>query len=155
MKNIITKNNIKFYFLILALYMICSSFIFFDDDSNIQFVPYEYLPDNIHEFVDTYFGEYEVYSAAVSSYYIVIFTGGSSIHFSRKGEWKNIIGNRKTIAIQTAEKFIDSKIMNIIKQKYTNINSIYKKRKGIEFKVDDQYYIYIDYDGNILKTKKA
>ena len=152
MKNII--NNIKFYFLILALYMICSSFIFFDEESNIQFIAYTYLPDNIQEFVNTYFNEYEVYSAAVSSHYMVIFNGGSSINFNRKGEWIAVIGNRKTIPIQTAEKFIDSKIINIIKQKYTNINSIYKRRKGIEFKVDDAYYIYIDYEGNILKIKK-
>ena len=93
---------------------------------------------------------------------MVIFKGGSSINFNRKGEWTSIIGNRKIIQISTAEKFIDSKIMNIIKNKYTNINNIYKRSKGYdkrskgyEFKVDNAYYIYIDYDGNILKTKKA
>ena len=86
---------------------------------------------------------------------MVIFKGGSSINFNIKGEWTSIIGNRKIIQISTAEKFIDSKIMNIIKNKYTSINNIYKRSKGYEFKVDDAYYIYIDYDGNILKTKKA
>ena len=150
-----TNYNIKFYFLISILYIVSSSFIFFDDERNIQFVPYTSLPNNIQEFVNTYFNEYEVYSAAVSTHYMVIFKGGSSINFNRKGEWTSIIGNRKIIQISTAEKFIDSKIMNIIKNKYTNINNIYKRSKGYEFKVDNAYYIYIDYDGNILKTKKA
>lgn len=150
-----SKYNIKFYFLISILYIVSSSFLFFDDERNIQFVPYTSLPDNIKEFVNTYFDEYKVHSAAVSSHYIVIFEGGSSINFNRNGEWTSIIGNRKIIEITTAEKFINSKIINIIKNKYTSINNIYKRSKGYEFKVDDAYYIYIDYDGNILKTKKA
>ncbi|WPC23537.1 PepSY-like domain-containing protein [Brachyspira hyodysenteriae] len=149
------KYNIKFYFLILILYIVSSSFIFFDDGGNMKFIPYTSLPDNIQEFVNTYFSEYEVHSAAVSSHYIVIFKGGSSINFNRKGEWTSIIGNRKIIPINIASKFIDAKIMNIIKNKYTTINNINKKSKGYEFKVDDAYYIYIDYEGNILKTKKA
>ena len=151
-----TKYNIKFYFLISILYIVSSSFIFFDDERNIQFIPYEYVPENARNFIEEYFSAYEVHNSAYSSgNYIVTFKGGSSIHFSQKGEWKNIIGNRKIIQISTAEKFIDSKIMNIIKNKYTNINNIYKRSKGYEFKVDNAYYIYIDYDGNILKTKKA
>ncbi|WP_258222352.1 PepSY-like domain-containing protein [Brachyspira hampsonii] len=95
-----------------------------------------------------------MHSAAVSTHYIVIFKGGSSINFNRKGQWTSIIGNRKTIAISTAEKFIDAKIINIIKSKYKTINNIYKKSKGIEFKADDKEYIYIDYEGNIIKIKK-
>ena len=151
-----TKYNIKFYFLISILYIVSSSFIFFDDERNIQFIPYEYVPENARNFIEEYFSAYEVHNCAYSSgNYIVTFKGGSSIHFSQKGEWKNIIGNRKIIPINIAEKFINNKIMNVIKEKYTNINSIYKKRKGIEFKVDDAYYIYIDYNGNILKIKKA
>ena len=149
-----TKYNIKFYFLISILYIVSSSFIFFDDERNIQFVPYTSLPNNIQEFVNTYFNEYEVYSAAVSTHYMVIFKGGSSINFNRKGEWTSIIGNRKIIQISTAEKFIDSKIMNIIKERYTSINNIYKRKKGYEFKVDNKEYIYIGYDGNIIKIKK-
>ncbi|ELV04688.1 hypothetical protein H263_14747 [Brachyspira hampsonii 30599] len=82
------------------------------------------------------------------------FKGGSSINFNIRGEWTSIIGNRKIIQISTAEKFIDDKIMNIIKKKYTSINNIYKRSKGYEFKVDDKEYIYIDYEGNIIKIKK-
>ena len=150
-----TKYNIKFYFLISILYIVSSSFLFFDNGGNIQFIEYTSLPNNIQEFVNTYFKEYEVYSAAVSSHYMVIFKGGSSINFNRNGEWTSIIGNRKIIPISTAEKFIDNKIMNIIKNRYTTINTINKKRKGYWFKVDDKEYIYIDYDGNIIKTKRA
>lgn len=149
-----TKN--KLYLLTIFLYISSSSFIFFDDNKNIQFIPYSYLPNNTKEFINTYFKDYEVHNCAVSSsYYIVNFKGGSSIQFNGKGEWKNIIGNRKIIPINIAEKFIDSKIINIIKERYTNINSIYKKRKGLEFKVDDKDYIYIDYNGNIIKIKKV
>ncbi|WP_083250052.1 PepSY-like domain-containing protein [Brachyspira hampsonii] len=144
-----------FYIFILFIYMISSSFLFFDGDRNINFIPYTSLPLNIQEFVNKYFNEYEVYSAAVSSHYIVIFKGGSSINFNIRGEWTSIIGNRKIIQISTAEKFIDDKIMNIIKKKYTSINNIYKRSKGYEFKVDDKEYIYIDYEGNIIKIKKA
>ncbi|MBW5411335.1 hypothetical protein E6A50_13290, partial [Brachyspira hampsonii] len=111
-----------FYIFILFIYMISSSFLFFDGDRNINFIPYTSLPLNIQEFVNKYFNEYEVYSAAVSSHYIVIFKGGSSINFNIRGEWTSIIGNRKIIQISTAEKFIDDKIMNIIKKKYTSIN---------------------------------
>lgn len=151
-----TKYNIKFYFLISILYIVSSSFIFFDDDRNIQFIPYEYVPENARNFIEEYFSDYEVHNCAYSSgNYIVTFEGGSSIHFNQKGEWKNIIGNRKIIPINIAEKFINNKIMNIIKEKYTNINSIYKKRKGLEFKVDDAYYIYISNEGNIIKIKKV
>ncbi|MEI0567891.1 PepSY-like domain-containing protein [Brachyspira pulli] len=151
-----TKYNIKFYFLISILYIVSSSFIFFDDERNIQFIPYEYVPENARNFIEEYFSAYEVHNSAYSSgNYIVTFKGGSSIHFSQKGEWKNIIGNRKIIPINIAEKFINNKIINIIKERYTDINSIYKKRKGLEFKVDDSYYIYIDNEGNIIKIKKA
>ncbi len=146
---------IKFYSLILILYILFSSFTFFDDGCNIQFIPYTSMPNNIQEFVNINFNEYEVYSSYISSDYAVIFKGGSSIHFNRKGEWTSVIGNRKIIEISTAQKFIDSKIINIIKNKYTSINNIYKRRKGYEFRVDNKEYIYIDYDGNIVKIKKA
>lgn len=142
--------------LLMTIYIISASFIGFDNEGGFEFIPYSYLPDNIQEFVNTYFKEYEVYNAAaVTSSYVVIFKGGSSIHFKRNGEWQTIIGNRQIIPIHTASKFIDSKIMNIIKEKYTSINNIYKRRKGYEFKVDDKEYIYIDYNGNIIKIKKA
>ena len=59
------------------------------------------------------------------------------------------------IPINTAEKFIDGKIINIIKERYTSINNIYRRRKGYEFKVDNKEYIYIGYDGNIIKIKKV
>ncbi|WP_300753468.1 PepSY-like domain-containing protein [uncultured Brachyspira sp.] len=144
-----------FYIFILFIYMISSSFIFFDDDRNINFVPYTSLPINIQEFVNKYFNDYKVYSASVSSRYTVIFEGGSSINFNRKCKWTSIIGNRQTISISTAEKFIDAKIINIIKSKYKTINNIYKRSKGIEFKVDNKEYIYIDYEGNIIKIKSA
>ncbi|MDO6992465.1 PepSY-like domain-containing protein [Brachyspira innocens] len=148
------KRNI-YYILIVFIYLTSSSFLFFDDERNINFIPYTSLPINIQEFVNKYFNDYKVYSASVSSQYTVIFEGGSSINFNRKGEWTSVIGNRQTIAISTAEKFIDSKIINIIKSKYKTINNIYKRRKGIEFKADDKEYIYIDYEGNIIKIKKS
>ncbi|WP_304354326.1 PepSY-like domain-containing protein [Brachyspira innocens] len=144
-----------FYICVIFIYIASSSFIFFDDDRNINFIPYTSLPINIQEFVNKYFNEYKVYSASVSSQYTVIFEGGSSINFNRKGGWTSVIGNRKTISISTAEKFIEAKIINIIKSKYKTINNIYKRRKGIEFKADDKEYIYIDYEGNIIKIKKA
>ena len=143
-----------FYICIVFIYIVSSSFIFFDDERNINFIPYTSLPINIQEFVNKYFNDYKVYSASVSSQYTVIFEGGSSINFNRKGEWTSVIGNRQTIAISTAEKFIDYKIINIIKSKYKTINNIYKRNKGIEFKVDDKEYIYIGYEGNIIKIKK-
>ncbi|WP_083249427.1 PepSY-like domain-containing protein [Brachyspira hampsonii] len=149
------KNKTISYILIIFIYLTSSSFLFFDNDRNINFIPYTSLPLNIQEFVNTYFKDYEIHSAAVSTHYIVIFKGGSSINFNRKGEWTSIIGNRKTIAISTAEKFIEAKIINIIRSKYKTINNIYKKSKGIEFKADDKEYIYIDYEGNIIKIKKA
>ncbi|PCG21112.1 periplasmic protein [Brachyspira sp. G79] len=121
----------------------------------MNFVPYTSLPINIQEFVNKYFNDYKVYSASVSSRYTVIFEGGSSINFNRKCEWTSVIGNRKTIDISTAEKFIDHKIINTIKSKYKTINNIYRRSKGIEFKADDKEYIYIDYNGNIIKIKKA
>ncbi|WP_020004296.1 PepSY-like domain-containing protein [Brachyspira innocens] len=148
------KRNI-YYILIVFIYLTSSSFLFFDDERNINFIPYTSLPINIQEFVNKYFNDYKVYSASVSSQYTVIFEGGSSINFNRKGEWTSVIGNRQTIAISTAEKFIDSKIINIIKSKYKTINNIYKRSKGIEFKADDKEYIYIDYEGNIIKIKKS
>lgn len=144
-----------FYICIVFIYIVSSSFIFFDDERNINFIPYTSLPINIQEFVNKYFNDYKVYSASVSSQYTVIFEGGSSINFNRKGEWTSVIGNRQTIAISTAEKFIDYKIINIIKSKYKTINNIYKRNKGIEFKVDDKEYIYIGYEGNIIKIKKS
>ena len=113
------------------------------------------LPQKARNFIETYFSDYYLFKVTFNSSYSAVFKGGSSINFNTKGEWTSIIGNRKIIQISTAEKFIDSKIMNIIKNKYTNINNIYKRSKGYEFKVDNAYYIYIDYDGNILKTKKA
>ena len=146
---------IKKIILLIIIYMISASFIGFDDGNGLEFIPYKYLPNKVQDFVNKYFEEYEVYSAAVSSYYIVIFKGGSSIYFDRKCEWKSIIGNRKIIPINTAEKFIDGKIINIIKERYTSINNIYKRRKGYEFKVDNKEYIYIGYDGNIIKLKKV
>ena len=142
--------------LLIIIYIISASFIGFDNERGFRFIPYSYLPNNIKEFVNTYFEEYEVHNAAiVSSSYVVIFKGGSSIHFKRNGEWQTIIGNRKIIPINIASKFIDSKIMNIIKERYASINNIYKRRKGYEFKVDDKEYIYIGYDGNIIKIKKG
>lgn len=144
-----------YYILIVFIYLSSSSFLFFDDERNINFIPYTSLPINIQEFVNNYFNDYKVYSASVSSKYTVIFEGGSSINFNRKGEWTSVIGNRQTIDISTAEKFIDAKIINIIKSKYKTINNIYKRSKGIEFKVDDKEYIYIDYEGDIINIKKA
>ena len=118
--------------LLIIIYIISASFIGFDNERGFRFIPYSYLPDNIKEFVNTYFEEYEVHNAAiVSSSYVVIFKGGSSIHFKI------------------------NKIMNIIKERYASINNIYKRRKGYEFKVDDKEYIYIGYDGNIIKIKKG
>lgn len=143
-----------FYVYLIFIYIVSSSFIFYDDDRNINFIPYTSLPINIQEFVNKYFKDYKVHSASVSSKYTVIFEGGSSINFNRKGQWISVIGNRQTIDISTAEKFIDYKIINIIKSKYKTINNIYKRRKGIEFKADDKEYIYIDYEGNIIKIKK-
>ncbi|WP_028330380.1 PepSY-like domain-containing protein [Brachyspira alvinipulli] len=142
--------------LLIIIYITSASFIGFDNEGGIEFIPYSYLPDNVQEFVNTYFKEYKVYNAAiVSSSYVVIFKGGSSIHFKRNGEWQTIIGNRQIIPINIASKFIDSNIMNIVKERYTSINNIYKRRKGYEFKVDDKEYIYISYDGNIIKIKKS
>ena len=76
-----------FYICVIFIYIASTSFIFFDDDRNINFIPYTSLPINIQEFVNKYFNEYKVYSASVSSQYTVIFEGGSSINFNRKGGW--------------------------------------------------------------------
>ena len=154
-----TKYNIKFYFLISILYIVSSSFIFFDDERNIQFVPYTSLPNNIQEFVNTYFNEYEVYSAAVSTHYMVIFKGGSSINFNRKGEWTSIIGNGNEIPLNIVEKLaedniIEKDVLKTIKEKYESINiyRIIKRKNKYEMLINNNI-ITIDIEGNILKIK--
>ena len=67
---------IKKIILLIIIYMISASFIGFDDGNGLEFIPYKYLPNKVQDFVNKYFEEYEVHSAALSSYYIVIFKGG-------------------------------------------------------------------------------
>ena len=112
----------------------------------------KYFPklwEKIFKFIENNFKDYTVHNTLVSRHYIVTFKGGSSIQFNFKGEWINIIGNRNTISFETASKFIPSNIINILKSKYSKINSIYKKSKGYQFKVDDAIIVSFDNEGNI------
>ena len=141
----------KLYLFLLLLTFFSSGYIFFDDDSgHFNQIPYESIPDLSKEFIENNFKDYTVHNTLVSRHYIVIFKGGSSIHFNYKGEWINIIGNRYTISFEKANKFIPSNIINIIKLKYKIINSIYKKSKGYQFKVDDGKIVSFDKYGNML-----
>ncbi|MBW5383966.1 hypothetical protein E6A46_11565, partial [Brachyspira pilosicoli] len=51
---------------------------------------------------------------------------------------------------EKAGRFIPSNIINTLKSKYTKINSIYKKSKGYQFKVDDGKIVSFDKEGNII-----
>ncbi|WP_297285190.1 PepSY-like domain-containing protein [uncultured Brachyspira sp.] len=139
----------KLYLFLLFLSFFSCGYIFFYDDSHFSSIPYENLPDISKEFIENNFKDYTVHNTLVSRHYIVTFKGGSSIQFNFKGEWINIIGNRNTISFETASKFIPSNIINILKSKYSKINSIYKKSKGYQFKVDDAIIVSFDNEGNI------
>ena len=142
----------KLYLFLLLLTFFSSGYIFFDDDSgHLNQISYESIPDSSKEFIKNNFNDYTIYNVLMNgNTYIVIFKGGSSIHFNYKGEWINIIGNRYTISFERANKFIPSNIINIIKSKYKIINSIYKKSKGYQFKVDDVKIVSFDKYGNML-----
>ena len=140
----------KLYLFLLFLSFFSSGYIFFDDDSNFTMIPYERLPDISKEFIENNFNAYTVHNTMMSHHYIVVFKGGSSIQFNFKGEWINIIGNRNIITFETASKFIPSNIINTIKSKYSKINSIYKKSKGYQFKVDDEKIVFFNNEGNTI-----
>ena len=141
----------KFYLFLLFLSFFSSGYIFFDDSGHFNQIPYESIPEAAKEFISNNFNDYTIHNALIKdNTYIVIFKGGSSIHFNYKGEWVNIIGNRKIISFEKASKFIPSNIINTIKSKYTKINSIYKKSKGYQFKVDDEKIVSFDKEGNII-----
>ena len=141
----------KFYLFLLFLSFFSSGYIFFDDSGHFNQIPYESIPEAAKEFISNNFNDYTIHNALIKdNTYIVIFKGGSSIHFNYKGEWVNIIGNRKIISFEKASKFIPSNIINTIKSKHTKINSIYKKSKGYQFKVDDEKIVSFDKEGNII-----
>ena len=142
----------KFYFLLLFLSFFSSGYMYFDDDGgHFNQIPYESIPDLSKEFIENNFNDYTIHNALMKcNTYIVVFKGGSSIHFNYKGEWINIIGNRNIISFEKASKFIPPNIINTLKSKYNNINSIYKKSKGYQFKVDDERIVSFDKDGNII-----
>ena len=142
----------KFYLILLFLSFFISGYIYFNNDSgHFNPIPYESIPEAAKEFISNNFNDYTIHNALIKdNTYIVIFKGGSSIHFNYKGEWVNIIGNRKIISFEKASKFIPSNIINTIKSKYSKINSIYKKSKGYQFKVDDEKIVSFDKEGNII-----
>ena len=141
----------KFYLFLLFLSFFSSGYIFFDDSGHFNQIPYESIPEAAKEFISNNFNDYTIHNALIKdNTYIVIFKCGSSIHFNYKGEWVNIIGNRKIISFEKASKFIPSNIINTIKSKYSKINSIYKKSKGYQFKVDDEKIVSFDKEGNII-----
>lgn len=142
----------KLYLFLLFLSFFSSGYIFFDDDSgHFNQIPYESIPDSSKEFIKNNFNDYTVHNALMNgNIYIVVFKGGSSIQFNYKGEWINIIGNRNTISFEKANNFIPSNIINTLRSKYNKINSIYKKSKGYQFKVDDEKIVSFDKEGNII-----
>ncbi|WP_302280304.1 PepSY-like domain-containing protein [Brachyspira pilosicoli] len=140
----------KLYLFLLFLSFFSSGYLYFYDDSNFTIIPYERLPDISKEFIENNFNDYTIHNTMMSHHYIVVFKGGSSIQFNFKGEWINIIGNRNIIPFEKASRFIPSNIINTLKSKYTKINSIYKKSKGYQFKVDDGKIVSFDKEGNII-----
>lgn len=141
----------KYYLFLVLLSFFSSGYIFFDDDSgHYNPISYESIPASSKEFIENNFKNYTVHNTLVSNHYIVTFKGGSSIHFNFKGEWINIIGNRNIISFERANKFIPSNIINTLRSKYNKINSIYKKSKGYQFKVDDEIIVSFDEEGNML-----
>ena len=142
----------KFYLILLFLSFFISGYIYFNNDSgHFNPIPYESIPEAAKEFISNNFNDYTIHNTLIKdNTYIVIFKGGSSINFNYKGEWVNIIGNRNTISFEKASKFIPPNIINTIKSKYIKINSIYKKSKGYQFKVDDERIVSFDKEGNML-----
>lgn len=136
---------------LLFLAFFNNGFLYFDDSGHYNPISYESIPASSKEFIENNFNDYTIYNTLMSdNNYIVIFKGGSSIQFNYKGEWINIIGNRNIISFERANKFIPSNIINTLKSKYNKINSIYKKSKGYQFKVDDEKIVSFDKEGNII-----
>lgn len=111
------------------------------------------LPPSIISFVDKYFSDYFLFRAMrQSSIYTVIFREGIKANFSLDGEWVSVSGSGKTIPTN----FIDDKVVSAVKEKYPDVDMVYidRKSKGYNIRLKNRVNLFVDFDGNIIKSDR-
>lgn len=128
----------KKIFALMACLFALNATIYADND---KLISVNELPKNAQSFIKEYFSDLEVTYAkkeiddlVVVEGYEVLFSNGTKVEFSKKGEWENVENKEGMVPIA----LIPTEIMNFLKQSKTDVKiiEIAKDKRGeIEVKV--------------------
>ncbi|WP_300370996.1 PepSY-like domain-containing protein [Brachyspira sp.] len=117
------------------------------------YIPPEQLPNNIIQFINTYFPNISIiYAEMERKKYEVVLNNGVEIEFFRNGELKEIEGNYTALPFN----ILPEPVINTIMKTYPNtvITKIKNKWNLYEIKLNNMMELYIDSNNGQLLGQK-
>ena len=137
---------------LLALFTLCSGFLYADVDKPITF--YE-LPKNSQEFIKTFFPNDKVAFAKVEKQifdlkYDVLLVSGSKLEFYKNGSWKEVNCKYSSVPLGVIPLPISGKINELYPNKEVYITEMRKGKKEDKIKLNTVIERKFDFNYNLL-----